>query len=70
MERKRQLKQAEEDLKELDERRRRITVVVTHHQDVREDLEDPAIDEEIDQMRNELFGPDGQLEGAKMGFAG
>ena len=45
-------------MKELDERRRRITAVVTHHQDVRKDLEDLAIDREIDQMRNELFGPD------------
>ena len=57
-------------MEELDERRRRITAVATHHQDIRKDLQDLAIDMEIDQMRNELFGPDGQLDGAKMGFAG
>ena len=69
-ERKRQQEQAIQDLKELDERRKRITAVATHHQDVRKDLQDLAIDMEINQMRNELFGPDGQLDGAKMGFAG
>ena len=62
-ERKCQQQEAERILKELDERRKRIAAVASHHEDV-------IIDGEIDQMKEELFGPDGQLDEAKMGFAG
>ena len=70
-ERKRQQQEAERNLQELDERRRRIAAIAAHHQGkVQKDLEDSAIDKEINNMREELFGPDGQLDEAKMGFAG
>ena len=69
-ERKRQQQEAEHILKELDERRKRIAAVALHHEEIaRKTPEDVIIDGEIDRMK-ELFGPDGQLDEAKMGFAG
>ena len=69
-ERKRQQQEAEHILKELDERRKRIAAVASHHEEIaRKTPEDVIIDGEIDRMK-ELFGPDGQLDEAKMGFAG
>ena len=69
-ERKRQQQEAEDILKELDERRKRIAAVASHHEEIaRKTPEDIIIDGEIDRMK-ELFGPDGQLDEAKMGFAG
>ena len=70
-ERKRQQQEAECILKELDERRKRIVAVAPHHEEIaRKTPEDVIIDGEIDRMKEELFGPDGQLDEAKMGFAG
>ena len=70
-ERKHQQQEAEHILKELDERRKRIAAVASHHEEIaRKTPEDVIIDGEIDRMKEELFGPDGQLDEAKMGFAG
>ena len=70
-ERKRQQQEAEHILKELDERRKRIVAVASHHEEIaRKTPEDVIIDGEIDQMKEELFAPDGQLDEAKMRFAG
>ena len=45
-------------------------MVASHHEEIAPKTpEDIIIHGEIDQMK-ELFGPDGQLDEAKMGFAG
>ena len=70
-ERKHQQQEAERILKELDKRRKRIAAVASHHEEIaRKTPEDVIIDGEINQMKEELFRPDGQLDEAKMGFAG
>ena len=55
-ERKCQQQEAEHILKELDERRKRIAALASHHEEiVQKTPEDVIIDGEIDRIKEELF---------------
>ena len=61
---------AEQALAELEERRKQTT---DYYEKVRKntpDVEnDPQVEKEIDKMKNEMIGPDGQMEETKLPMA-
>ena len=69
-ERQRQQVMAEQALAELEERRKQTT---DYYEKVRKntpDVEnDPQVEKEIDKMKNEMIGPDGQMEETKLPMA-
>ena len=69
-ERQRQQIMAEQALAELEERRKQTT---DYYEKVRKDTPDvktdPQVEKEIDKMKNEMIGPDGQMEETKLPMA-
>ena len=69
-ERQRQQFMAEQALAELEEKRKQTT---KYYEKVREDTPememDPLVEKEIEKMRNEMVGPDGQMEETKFPMA-
>ena len=61
---------AEQALVELEEKRKQTT---KYYEKVREDTPemkiDPRVEKEIEKMRNEMVGPDGQMEETKFPIA-
>ena len=69
-ERQRQQFMAEQALAELEEKRKQTT---KNYEKVREDTPemetDPRVEKEIEKMRSEMVGPDGQMEETKLPMA-
>ena len=61
---------AEQALAELEERRKQTT---DYYEKVRKNTpnveNDPQVEKEIDKMKNEMIGPDGQMEETKLPMA-